>query len=68
MLANATRYNRGSGYPGGQAGGNSNLSLEMAALAMLNGGGPPEQRLPGRIRILKEEELKMLEDKRRQEA
>jgi hypothetical protein len=62
MLANAARYSRGPGYGG--APGGSNLSLEMAALAMLNGGGSPERRLPGKIRILQEDELQMLEDKR----
>jgi hypothetical protein len=62
MLANAARYRQGSGYGGAQSG--SNLSLEMAALAMLNGGGSPERRLPGKIRILQEDELQMIEDKR----
>jgi hypothetical protein len=65
MLANAARYSRGKGYPSRQQGGD--LSLEMAALAMLNGGGAPERRLPGKIRVLQEDELRMLEAKRREE-
>lgn len=65
MLANAARYSRGRGYPGRQQSGN--LSLEMAALAMLNGGGAPDQRLPGKIRVLEDDELRMLEEKRREE-
>jgi hypothetical protein len=39
----------------------------MAALAMLNGGGAPERRLPGKIRVLQDDELRMLEAKRREE-
>ncbi len=64
MLANAARYSRGKGYPGRQQ--SSDLSLELAALAMLNGGAP-ERRLPGKIRVLKDDELRMLEAKRREE-
>jgi hypothetical protein len=60
MLANATRYGS-RGYSSGQQ--SSSLSLEMAALAMLQGGSASEQRLPGKVRILQEDEIRMLEDK-----
>jgi hypothetical protein len=60
MLANAARYGS-RGYSGGQQ--SSSLSLEMAALAMLQGGSASEQRLPGKVRILQEDEIRMLEDK-----
>ena len=63
MLANAVRYGSGRvNRPAG--GGQSSFSLEMAALAMLNGGGGVERRLPSSIHILKEDEVQMLEDKR----
>ena len=66
MLANATRYGQGGGPSGQRRGaGAGPLSLELAALAMLNGGGSVEQCLPGQVRILNEEELRMLEDKQR---
>ena len=64
MLANAARYGKG-GYAGGRQ-SDSNLSLELAALAMLNGSGAPERRLPGRIRVLQDDEIRMLEDKRQE--
>jgi hypothetical protein len=60
MLANAARYG-GRGHSGGQK---SQLSLEMAALSMLNGGGSPDRRLPGSIQILTDDEGQMLGDKR----
>jgi len=60
MLANAVRYG-GGGHSGGQK---SQLSLEMAALSMLNGGGSPDRRLPGSIQILTDDEGQMLGDKR----
>lgn len=66
LLANATRYGQGGGPAGQRQGhGSGSLSLELAALAMLNGGGAVEKRLPGQVRILNEEELRMLEDKQR---
>jgi hypothetical protein len=61
MLANATRYGQGQAASGK---GGGNLSLELAALAMLNPGGTADQRLPGRVRILDDEELRMLEEDR----
>lgn len=61
MLANAARYGQGGRPVTG--GGQSNLSLELAALAMLNQGGAVDQRLPGRVRVLSDEEVRMLEDK-----
>jgi hypothetical protein len=61
MLANASRYGRGGRPVTG--GDQSNLSLKLAALAMLNQGGAVDQRLPGRVRVLSDEEVRMLEDK-----
>jgi hypothetical protein len=63
MLANAARYGRGGRATSGS--GQGNLNLELAALAMLNGGESPDRRLPSRIQILDDDEVRMLEDKRK---
>lgn len=62
MLSNAARYGRSGHAASGS--GQSNLNLELAALAMLNGGGSPDRRLPGSIQILTDDEGQMLGDKR----
>jgi hypothetical protein len=61
MLANATRHAGAGG--GSKNGGQSALSLEMAALAMLQGNGNTQNRLPGKVRILSPDEMQMLEEK-----
>lgn len=60
MVANAARY-RGGRNP---TRGNSSLSLEMAALTMLNGGGNVDRRLPSSIHVLNEDEVQILKDNR----
>ena len=63
MLTNAARYGRGGRATSGS--GQGNLNLELAALAMLNDGESPDRRLPSRIQILNDDEVRMLEDKRK---